>query len=194
MSAPPPPPPPGPPPPAATMAKIADSNKGRGALLGDIHKGKKLKKTVTNDKSGPAIDKNAGGGGATTSPSGGGKGGGMMMGGMVLPPAGMFFFKKKNVFYFYVLFVGSLKKTGGPGAGAAPNSPAPMKMPGMGVPPAKKNQSSANLGGSSSAPLPQIPKQNSMTNGMGNNPLAGHVPNSPLVSRYLREYRQIVIE
>lgn len=55
---PPPPPPPGPPPPAAPApppvgkgGKAAD----RGALLNQIHKGAKLKKAITNDKSAPVL-------------------------------------------------------------------------------------------------------------------------------------------
>ena len=31
-------------------------NKDRGALLGDIHKGMRLKKTVTSDRSAPVVD------------------------------------------------------------------------------------------------------------------------------------------
>uniref|UniRef100_A0A3B3CX34 WH2 domain-containing protein n=1 Tax=Oryzias melastigma TaxID=30732 RepID=A0A3B3CX34_ORYME len=63
MPAPPPPPPPGPPPPP-TLA-LANTEKpslnrseqqGRNALLSDISKGARLKKTVTNDRSGPVFE------------------------------------------------------------------------------------------------------------------------------------------
>lgn len=58
---PPPPPPPGPPPPPAAPSKKSGSapppsNKNRGALLSQIHKGARLKKTVTNDRSAPVVD------------------------------------------------------------------------------------------------------------------------------------------
>ncbi len=64
MPPPPPPPPPAAPPPPPAFSKAntekpklnkKDQNK-RGALLGDIHKGMKLKKAVTNDRSGPLVD------------------------------------------------------------------------------------------------------------------------------------------
>nr|XP_025979135.1 WAS/WASL-interacting protein family member 1 [Dromaius novaehollandiae] len=86
------PPPPAPPPPP-TLA-LANTEKpslsrseqaGRNALLSDITKGKKLKKTVTNDRSAPILDKpkgpgggggGFGGGGGGSSGGGGGFGGG----------------------------------------------------------------------------------------------------------------------
>ncbi len=59
---PPPPPPAAPPPPALSQANTSkpklnkkDQNK-RGALLGDIHKGMRLKKSVTNDRSAPIVN------------------------------------------------------------------------------------------------------------------------------------------
>ncbi|NWS35740.1 WIPF1 protein, partial [Polioptila caerulea] len=93
------PPPPAPPPPP-TLA-LANTEKpslsrseqaGRNALLSDITKGKKLKKTVTNDRSAPILDKpkgsagggggGFGGGGSGSSGSfGGGSGGGFGGGG-----------------------------------------------------------------------------------------------------------------
>uniref|UniRef100_A0A8C4Z8V8 WH2 domain-containing protein n=1 Tax=Gadus morhua TaxID=8049 RepID=A0A8C4Z8V8_GADMO len=57
---PPPPPPPGPPPPPAntTPPKLnRDGTKDRGALLSDICKGARLKKTAINDRSAPVIEK-----------------------------------------------------------------------------------------------------------------------------------------
>ncbi|KAI3046542.1 hypothetical protein CBS147352_7229 [Aspergillus niger] len=69
---PPPPPPPGgmggpppPPPPAGNLPSRPSGSaaKGRGALLSDIHKGAKLKKTVTNNRSAPMVS----GGGAKSS-------------------------------------------------------------------------------------------------------------------------------
>uniref|UniRef100_A0A8C4KNN9 WH2 domain-containing protein n=1 Tax=Dromaius novaehollandiae TaxID=8790 RepID=A0A8C4KNN9_DRONO len=79
------PPPPAPPPPP-TLA-LANTEKpslsrseqaGRNALLSDITKGKKLKKTVTNDRSAPILDSGGGfgGGGGGSSGGGGGFGGG----------------------------------------------------------------------------------------------------------------------
>ena len=66
---PPPPPPPAAPPPPPTLAQAntekpklnKKAQKDRGALLGDIHKGMKLKKAVTNDRSGPCLDSECGG-------------------------------------------------------------------------------------------------------------------------------------
>ena len=52
---PPAPPPPGPPPAPSGPVKPPSGGKDRGALLGDIHKGMKLKKTVTNDRSAPVV-------------------------------------------------------------------------------------------------------------------------------------------
>lgn len=62
MSAPPPPPPPppcAPPPPKIGGSKKPASNTSkpidRSVLLGEIHKGAKLRKAVTNDRSAPAV-------------------------------------------------------------------------------------------------------------------------------------------
>lgn len=59
MPGPPPPPPPGGPPPPAMAPSFSLTNKSskddRGALLQSIRQGTKLKKAVTNDKSGPNI-------------------------------------------------------------------------------------------------------------------------------------------
>jgi WAS/WASL-interacting protein len=52
----PPPPPPPPPPPVSSPPPVT---KDRKKLMGDIHKGAKLKKTVTNDRSGPDLSGNA---------------------------------------------------------------------------------------------------------------------------------------
>ncbi|KAI0553315.1 hypothetical protein F4679DRAFT_464514 [Xylaria curta] len=68
---PPPPPPPGmgmggpppPPPPPGGLPSRPAAGAGRGALLGDIQKGRSLKKTVTNDRSGPQVGGTSGGGG-----------------------------------------------------------------------------------------------------------------------------------
>nr|XP_047917255.1 WAS/WASL-interacting protein family member 1 [Anser cygnoides] len=82
------PPPPAPPPPP-TLA-LANTEKptlsrseqaGRNALLSDITKGKKLKKTVTNDRSAPILDKPKGPGGGGGGFGGGGGGGGGGFGG-----------------------------------------------------------------------------------------------------------------
>ena len=57
---PPPPPPPGPPPPPAPRqsgppTKSSGKPAERGALLSQIHKGAKLKKVETNDRSAPQV-------------------------------------------------------------------------------------------------------------------------------------------
>ncbi|KAB0356886.1 hypothetical protein FD754_001042, partial [Muntiacus muntjak] len=68
---------------------------GRNALLSDISKGKKLKKTVTNDRSAPILDKPkgaaGGGGGGGGSYGGGGGGGGGSFGGGGPPGLGGLF-------------------------------------------------------------------------------------------------------
>lgn len=62
MPPPPPPPPAAPPPPTFSAANTEKpklnrkEEKTRGALLGDIHKGMKLKKAVTSDRSAPVFD------------------------------------------------------------------------------------------------------------------------------------------
>ncbi|XP_048416937.2 WAS/WASL-interacting protein family member 3 isoform X1 [Stegostoma tigrinum] len=97
MPVPPPPPPPGAPPlPSARVElpkQTTNELKGRSALLGDIHKGVRLKRvTQINDRSAPNIDKpkngcGAGAVGGTSTPTA--VGGGMFQGGFpVLRPAG----------------------------------------------------------------------------------------------------------
>ncbi|XP_060033669.1 WAS/WASL-interacting protein family member 1 isoform X2 [Erinaceus europaeus] len=96
------PPPPAPPPPptfALANTEKPSLNKseqaGRNALLSDISKGKKLKKTVTNDRSAPILDKpkgaGAGGGGGGSSGGGGGGGGSGSFGGGGPPGLGGLF-------------------------------------------------------------------------------------------------------
>ncbi|CAH1406470.1 unnamed protein product [Nezara viridula] len=68
----PPPPPPGPPPPPAfSPVDLKEAAKGRDLLLQSIRKGKPLKKTVTNDKSGPLIQRKANGGNEGSGSGGG---------------------------------------------------------------------------------------------------------------------------
>ncbi|KAK0420749.1 hypothetical protein QR680_014862 [Steinernema hermaphroditum] len=90
---PPPPPPPGPPPPPAGPSKPPPTNSARNALLSDIHKGRALKKVVTNDRSAPVVGSKSSGGSGNGGPppnSSGprppGGGGGAPM----FPPGGLF--------------------------------------------------------------------------------------------------------
>ncbi|CAB1341601.1 unnamed protein product, partial [Coregonus sp. 'balchen'] len=89
------PPPPCAPPPPPTFSQAnttppklnRDEAKGRGALLGDIHKGAKLKKVgVVNDRSAPILEKPKGGGGGGGSSNGGGGG----SSGSIQPMGGLF--------------------------------------------------------------------------------------------------------
>ncbi|ULU01056.1 hypothetical protein L3Y34_001442 [Caenorhabditis briggsae] len=70
MPPPTPPPPPPPPPPPVSSAAPPPASSARNALLGDIQKGMKLKKTVTNDRSAPSVGKVVGSGGAAGSSNG----------------------------------------------------------------------------------------------------------------------------
>ncbi|XP_014059977.1 LOW QUALITY PROTEIN: WAS/WASL-interacting protein family member 2 [Salmo salar] len=92
MPIPPPPPPGGPPPPPTfsqantTPPKLnRDEAKGRGALLGDIHKGAKLKKVgVVHDRSAPILEKPKGDGAGVSNVGGGGSSG------VIQPMGGLF--------------------------------------------------------------------------------------------------------
>ncbi|KAG8446732.1 hypothetical protein GDO86_014262 [Hymenochirus boettgeri] len=93
---PPPPPPPGPPPPP-TFAQAntepprlnRDEQRGRDALLGDICKGARLKKTTAvNDRSAPVLEKPKGGGGGFQSTGGSSLG---PSSGMAMQPKGGLF-------------------------------------------------------------------------------------------------------
>ncbi|OCT59888.1 WAS/WASL-interacting protein family member 2 isoform X1 [Xenopus laevis] len=117
---PPPPPPPGPPPPP-TFAQAnteppklrRDEQKGRNALLGDICKGAKLKKTTgVNDRSAPVLEAPKGGGG-------GGGGGGPGFG----PSAGMALQPKGG------LFAGGVPKLRAVGTKDSPEGRSPAQAP-----------------------------------------------------------------
>ncbi|CAD6185862.1 unnamed protein product [Caenorhabditis auriculariae] len=74
MPPPPPPPPPPPAPPAPAPSAPPPASTARNALLSDIHKGARLKKTVTNDRSAPAVGNvkpSANGSTSSSAPNGG---------------------------------------------------------------------------------------------------------------------------
>ncbi|CAB4435883.1 unnamed protein product [Rhizophagus irregularis] len=172
----PPPPPPPPPPPSASAPPPPPA--GRNALLDDIQKGKRLKKTVTNDRSAPVVEgkktsvSSTGGGRARSSSASGGSNnvtaavpgmGGLFVGGMP-----------------------KLKSRGGIDTGREKinNLAAPPPLPG-GRPraPSDGNQTSSAVSiPQSKIEAPQYPSRNTMPKSIGKT-ISPETPPPPLPNR-----------